>query len=142
MRERTLLGPHSQWPERLHPSLERAAHESKSLELFWNCLLPHGKTFPAQAALFSTTSWTGAVHNLSCRNTLVRVALLANAFGLAGQLSGQPSLTVQGWRLYGWSLQAVARTLLDRGKSDWGETLAASGLLASYEVRNHGSYPC
>lgn len=125
----------------LRRSLERTACESKYLELYWTSLLPHGQTFPPQAALYSTTSWTSAIQDLYHVDPLVRVVLLANALTLAAQRTESPSLIVQGSRLYSLSLQAMSRSLLDKKRRNWGRMLASCGLLASFEVIFACSFP-
>jgi hypothetical protein len=118
----------------LEKSLERTACESKYLEVYWTSLLPHGQAFPPQAAHYSTTSWTSAIQDLYHEDSLVRVILLANALTLTAQRTEHPSLIMQGRRLYGLSLQGMARSLLDKRQKNWGKILAACGLLTSYEV--------
>lgn len=118
----------------LQKSLERTARESQFLEVYWTALLPHGHAFPPQAARYSTTSWTSAIQDLYHQDSLVRLVLLANALTLTAQRTEHPSLVVQGRRLYGMSLQAIARSLQDKKRPNWGRMLGASGLLASYEV--------
>ncbi|KAJ9607131.1 hypothetical protein H2200_008203 [Cladophialophora chaetospira] len=121
-------------PMLLEKSLERTAREVKYLEVYWTSLLPHGQAFPPQAARYSTTRWTSAIQDLYHKDPLVRVVLLANALTRTAQRIEDPSLMVQGRRLYGLSLQAVARSLLDKKRQDSGRILAASGLLTSYEL--------
>lgn len=118
----------------LRRSLEHSALEAKYLGFFWTSLLPYGQAFPSQAAQYSTTSWTSAVQDLYHKDPLVRLVLLANALTATAQRIKQQSLILQGRRLYGLSLQQVARSLADKKRQDWGKILAASGLLASYEV--------
>lgn len=118
----------------LQRTFERTALESKYLEIYWTSLLPHGHAFPPQAGHYSTTRWTGATQDLYHKDPFVHNALLANALSLTAQKTKDPSLMAQGWRLYGVSLQALARSLRAKNTQDWGRTLAASGLLASYEV--------
>ena len=115
-------------------SLERTARECQYVEVYWTSLLPHGQAFPTQAAHYSTTSWTSAVQDLYHKDPLVRIVLLANALTLTAQLSKQPLLMVQGWRLYSMSLRLIARSLLDKRRQNTCGVLAASGLLASYEA--------
>lgn len=122
----------------LERSLERTACESRCLEAYWTCLLPHGQAFPSQAACYSTTKWTSAIQDLYHQDSLVRVVLLANALTLTAQRTKIPSLMVQGRRLYGLSLQMIARSLRDKNQRDWARILASSGLLAGYEV----AFPC
>lgn len=123
-------------PNTLQRSLERTALESNYLNIYWTSLLPHGHAFPPQAGHYSTTRWTDATQDLYHEDPLVRNALLANALSRVAQKTGDLSLMAQGWRLYGISLQTLAHLLRDRNMQDWGRTLAVSGLLASYEVRN------
>lgn len=121
-------------PPLLKRSLESTALESKYLEIYWTSLLPHGQAFPPQAGRYSTTRWTDAIQDLYHEDPLVRTALLANAVSLMAQTTENPSLMAQGWRLYGFSLQATARSLTGGKLQGWGRALALSGLLASYEV--------
>ena len=115
-------------------SLERTARECQYLEVYWTSLLPHGQAFPPQAARYSTTSWTSAIQDLYYKDPLVRVVLLANALTLTAQHTNHLSLMMHGGRLYNLSLRLIARSLLDKRRQNTGGTLAASGLLASYEV--------
>lgn len=71
----------------------------------------------------------------------MRATLLANALTLTGQRSGEPGLRQYGCRLYGSSLQAVARSLVDKKRRDWGGILAAFALLAAYEVNFTSLFP-
>ncbi|KAI1322411.1 hypothetical protein F5Y16DRAFT_404513 [Xylariaceae sp. FL0255] len=118
----------------LHTSLERTAHETKCLEVYWTSLLPYGQAFPPQAASYSTTGWTGAIQELYQRNPLVRTVLLASGLTLTAQRTGCQSLMAQGRRLYGSSLQMMAYFLEHKKLRHWDSILAASGALAGYEL--------
>ncbi|OAP63364.1 hypothetical protein AYL99_02591 [Fonsecaea erecta] len=106
----------------LEQSLGRPAVETKYLEFYWTALLPNGQPFPPRAARYSTTSWTGVVQDLC----------------LLGQVSGQQQITMLGWRLYGRSLQALAKSISANGHERNDGLLAASALLAGYELIQTG----
>ncbi|KAK5064776.1 hypothetical protein LTR84_000610 [Exophiala bonariae] len=53
---------------------------------------------------------------------------------MAAQHSEDTSRMVQGRRLYGLSLRAMERSLLNKKQQNWSKILVASGLLASYEL--------
>ncbi|EXJ69487.1 uncharacterized protein A1O5_07523 [Cladophialophora psammophila CBS 110553] len=122
----------------LERSLGRTALEIKYLDFYWTTLLPNGQPFTPRAARYSTTSWTGVVQDLGQRQGLVHLALLTNALGLLGQVSGQQSTIMQGWRLYGRSLQALAKSIPAKSQEAGDGLLAASGLLAAYELIQTG----
>jgi hypothetical protein len=117
----------------LERSLERGALESKYFDVYWTSLLPNGQIFSPQAARYSTAGWTGVVQDLCQRDDLVRLALLANALGLLGQHSGQQPIIMEGWRMYGRSLQVLAQSLpaMSQGSD---RVLTTSMLLAQYQV--------
>jgi hypothetical protein len=121
-------------PVMLERSLECTALESKYFEVYWASLLPNGQAFTPQAAQYSTTGWMGVVQDLCQRDEAVRLALLTNALGVVGQHSGQQPMIVEGWRMYGRSLQMLAKSLPARSQEGSDKLLAASGLLAAYEV--------
>ncbi|KIW93483.1 uncharacterized protein Z519_06088 [Cladophialophora bantiana CBS 173.52] len=118
----------------LERSLGCTALERKYLDFYWTTLLPNGQPFTPRAVRYSTTSWTGVVQDLGQRQGLVHLALLTNALGLLGQVSGQQPIIMQGWRLYGRSLQALAKSIPAKGQEGSDGLLAASGLLRAYEV--------
>lgn len=119
----------------LDRALERTASESRYNEVFWTSFLPNGQGFSPRAARYSTAGWFGTVQGLCQRSESVRLALLANSLGTVGQATGQQQLVVEGWRMYGCSLQVLARSLavMSREKSD--ELHATCCLLAQYQVR-------
>ncbi len=121
-------------PVVLEASLERTAVSARYLEIYWTSFLPHGQGFSPRAAQYSTTSWVGVVQDLCYRSDVVRFALLANALGLVGQQSGQASVIMEGWRMYGKSLHTVANALAAAQGAGTENLLAASGLLAVFEV--------
>ncbi len=114
--------------------MERTALEHLCLNLYWTSLFPHGRSFPAEAALYSTTNWTSAAQSLSLTNSTVHLALLANALGVAGRQNNELAFTIQGLQLYSAAMQALARSLHISGHQNWGALLTASGLLAGHEV--------
>ena len=118
----------------LDPSLERTAVDLKYFGLYWSSFLPNGKAFTPQAGRYSTTGWTAVVQNLCQLDDGVRLALLTNALGLAGQESGQRSLILEGWRMYTRSLQTLAKSISTVGQRKPDMLLAAASLLAGYEV--------
>lgn len=119
----------------LERSLERVALESKYFEIYWDSLLPNGQAFTPLAAQYSTTSWIGVVQDLCQNDDAVRLALLTNALELVGQYVGQQAMIIEGWRMYGRSLQMLAKSLPASSQEGSDNLLAASGLLAAYEVR-------
>ena len=122
-------------PLTLERSLERTAFESRYCELYWASLLPNGEAFSPRAARYSTAGWTGVVQDLSHRDDMVRLALLANALRLLGQHSGQESIMIEGCRMYGRSLQLLALSLPAAGPETRDKLLTTSLMLAQYEVR-------
>jgi hypothetical protein len=124
-------------------SLERTALELKYFEAYWASLLPNGEAFTPRAAQFSTTSWIGVVQDFCQWDDAVRFALLSNALELLGQHSGQHEMITEGWRMYGRSLHMLAKLLPARTPGGSDKLLAASGLLAAYEVyMNICPYKC
>lgn len=115
-------------------SLARAAEQSQYFDNFWNFLLPNGKTFSSQAALYSTARWTCIVQEQCEQDDLVRAALLANALGVLGDASDQPSIKLQGLRAYGRALNMLARAIASKIDEKGEEIIAASTLLTLYEV--------
>ncbi|KAJ9616958.1 hypothetical protein H2200_000678 [Cladophialophora chaetospira] len=115
-------------------SIERTALQAQCLDNFWTSLLPNGLHFPSQAARYSTAGWTGVVQELDQQDSLVRLALRANALGALAKQSGQQSLTVEGWRVYGKCLQMLARSMPAKCNEKSNELLATSTLLAEYEL--------
>ena len=79
------------------------------------------------------------VQELWQQDDLVRTALLANALGTLGEASGQHSITVHGWRVYGSALQMLGQALPAKIKENGDQVLTASMLLAQYEVRKDAS---
>ncbi|OQV03760.1 hypothetical protein CLAIMM_08763 [Cladophialophora immunda] len=100
----------------LERSLGCTALEAKYLDFYWTTLLPNGQPFPPRAARYSTTSWAGVVQDLCHRHSLVRLALLTNALGLLGQVSGRQQIIVQGWRLL---LAAYELIQTGEGQRSW-----------------------
>lgn len=115
-------------------SLARAAEDSQYFDNFWNFLLPNGKPFSFQASLYSTARWTSVVQEQYSKHDLVRSALLANALGVLGDASDQPSIQLQGLRAYGRALTLLARAITSKYDDKGEEVIVASTLLALYEV--------
>ncbi len=74
------------------------------------------------------------VPGLCQRDKLVRLALLTNALGVLGEQSGQPSVTLEGWRVYGKTLQTLARSPPAQCNEKADQFLITSQLLSQYEV--------
>ena len=108
--------------------------ESKSFEIYLASFLPNGQPFPREAARYSTFGWTGVIGDICQQNPLVRHAVFACALAILGQQNGQLSMTVNGCRMYGKSLQALAQSILTM-RQERSDTLhITSKLLAQYEV--------
>ena len=116
-------------------SLDRSASESNHVGFYWTSLLPNGQVYSAQATRYSSLGWAGVVQDLWHQHDLVRLALLANALGLLGQHSGQQAMIMEGWRMYGRSLQLLAKLLPAMSKDKADILCTTSMLLAQYEVR-------
>ena len=121
-------------------SLAQVAMGSQCLDNFWNSFLPNGLSFSAQAARYSTAGWTEVVLELDRQDSPVRLALSANALASLGEQSGQRSVTVEGWRVYGKCLQLLAQSLPAKTGQESDELLATSMLLAEYEVCHDGFF--
>ena len=115
-------------------SLERTSLESKYFETFWTSLLPNGEPFSPQAAALSPLGWTCIVPSLCTSDDLVRLALLANATGLLGQHSGEQALIVEGWRMYGRAMHALAALIPAASQERNDRLQVASKLMAQFEV--------
>lgn len=64
----------------------------------------------------------------------MRSALLANALGVLGDASDQPSIKCQGLKAYGRALNMLARAIASKIDEKGEEIIAASTLLTLYEV--------
>ena len=115
-------------------SLAHEAEQSQYLGTFWSSFLPNGQAFSSQAALYSTARWFCVVQEQCEQDDLVRYALLANALGVLGEARGQRALKVQGVRAYGRCINLLARLIPTKLEEKGDEMIAASTLLAFYEV--------
>ena len=119
----------------LQHSLDRTALESKYMEIFWTSILPNGEAASLQAARHSNFGWIRVVQDLCNRDTLVRLGLLTNVVGLIGQDTGQRSMLMASWCMYGSLLQTMARLLAVISQERNERLLVITMLIARYEVR-------
>lgn len=129
------ITPVSIGPAGLEQVLSRMALQLQCLDYFWTSLLPNGRIFPDQAIRYSTAGWFGLVRDLCAQDCLVRQAVLANALGMLGdEQGGKHSMTMEGYRAYGLTLQLLARSLPAMGQTKGDKLLIVSQLLGQYEV--------
>jgi hypothetical protein len=110
------------------------AVQSQCIEKFYSTLLPNGKRFSSQAALYSTAGWIGTEDGAYTKSSPVRLALLANALSVLGEESREHAMTVEGLRAYGRSMKVLARSLPVITADNGDDILTTALYLGQYEV--------
>ena len=115
-------------------ALTRTAHESQTLDLFWEAYLPNGRPVPERLLRNFTCCWTEVARKLYTEDDCLRYALWANCLGNLHVRGGGPWLEAESIKLYGKALAALSGALQvpEKAKSD--ALLVAVKLLGLFEV--------
>lgn len=117
----------------LPPSCLSIANITQITSLFWSHYLPD--TLYNESCLVAIPGiWSDRVPSMSMSERSLELSYIAVSCGRIGKDCNDPRLLQQGWKAYCAGIRELQKALMDSRRTWTSETLAASLLLALYEI--------